>query len=119
MEQLLHLETLKATTLRNVTVVAVSPESVEATRAAVGKLEATKRPCLTHTLLSDPELDVIEAYGARNERGSAMVRPVTILLDGHGREVWRFTERMARMVPEDRDLAAAVARLDPRRPKGR
>lgn len=111
MEQLLHLEALKRTELANVTVVAISPESVDATRVAVLRLETSKRTCLTHRFLSDPELDVVEAYGARNERGSAIVRPVAVLLDGKGREVWRFTERMARMVPEDQDLAEAVRRL--------
>ncbi len=117
MEQLLHLEKLKTTTLANVTVVAVSTDGVEAARTAIGKLEATKRTCLTHTFLSDPELEVIEAYGARNERGSALVRPATILLDQSGREVWRFTEKVARMVPDDDELARAVARLKSEAPR--
>jgi len=104
--QLLHLASLRKTTLSGVRVLAVSPDPPDLSRDLAARL-GKDGP----TLLADPALEVAAAYGARNRRGSAIIRPTWILIDREGRETWRFTESHTRASPPDAELAAAVAAL--------
>lgn len=106
MGQLLHLATLGKTTLAGVAVLAVSPDPPELSRDLAARL-GKDGP----TLLADPSLEAASAYGARNRKGSAIIRPTWILIDKGGREAWRFTESHTRASPPDPELAAAVAAL--------
>lgn len=110
MEQLLHIEELKKTTLAGVPVIAISADEVGKTRELLAKLSARGRP-LTHRFVSDPALKVIAAYGLRNARSTARVRPAAILIDKDGREAWRWVEKTAEMTPDDDALRAAVDKL--------
>ena len=112
MEQLLHIEELKKTTLAGVPVVAISADPVGQTRELLAKLQAQGRP-LTHRFVSDPTLSVIAAYGLKNARSTARVRPAAILIDKEGREAWRWVEKTAEMAPDDDALRAAVEKLRP------
>lgn len=68
-------------------VVAVSVDPVETTRETLGSAG------FTFTLLADPELAVIDAYGVRHPgggmEGTDIARPATFLIDREGRIVWR------------------------------
>ena len=106
MGQLLHLASLEKTTLAGVRVLAVSPDPPDLSRELAARL-GKDGP----TLLADPGLEVAAAYGARNRKGSAIIRPTWILIDREGRETWRFTESHTRASPPDAELASAVAAL--------
>ncbi len=74
---------------RGVAVIGVSPDPVE--RHA----EFTNEHGLPHTLLADPEHEVMEQYGAWGEKnmyGKVSVGPIrsTVLIDGEGRIVKRW-----------------------------
>ncbi|MEO6324771.1 MAG: redoxin domain-containing protein [Thermoanaerobaculia bacterium] len=111
MGQLIHLQELETSFLAGVPILAISPDSPEKTRELIEDVRRTKHVRLTHRFLSDEHLAVIDAYGVRNTKGAATVRPAMILLDRAGRELWRFTERKVQMSPTDAELSAAVRLL--------
>ena len=108
MGQLIHLEALRNSLLSGIPILAISPDAAEKTRAMVDEVARTKRIRMTHRFLPDTDLAVIDAYGVRNTKGAATVRPAMILIDRNGREAWRFTERKAQMSPTDAELADAL-----------
>ena len=111
MGQLIHLEELKTSLLAGIAILAISPDPAEKTRGMVAEVERKQSVRMTHRFLSDGDLAVIDAYGVRNTKGAATVRPAMILLDRKGREIWRFTERKVQMSPTDAELADAVRLL--------
>jgi peroxiredoxin len=113
-EQLLQLQRLKATTLADVTVLAIAPDPPEKTREMIEKVRSSKAVALTHRFLGDPDLNVTDAYRIRNsEARKPIPHPTTVLVDRLGREVWRFTERDYKRRPTDDEIRAAVLTLRP------
>ncbi len=91
---------------------ALSPDTAEATQDFVAKAWQARGVCLTPTFLPDPFLDIAEAYGLKNRtKTGPALRPALVLIDESGREVWRFTERHARMYPDDEEIERAVRGL--------
>ena len=113
MEQLLHLERLEKDVLAGVEILAVSPDPPDATRELIRSLHAKKGVRLTHRFVSDAKLAAVDACGARNTKGAMTVRPLYLLYDRTGHEVWRFSEKHARMAPTDDELREALGRLRP------
>ena len=111
MEQLLHLERLEKDVLAGVEILAVSPDPPEATRELIRSLQAKKGVRLTHRFVSDAKLVAVDACDARNTKGAMTVRPLYLLYDRDGREVWRFSEKHTRMAPTDDEMRAALSRL--------
>ena len=108
MGQLTHLEKLRSSILSGISILAISPDPPEGTRAMIEEVATRKHVRMTHRFLADTELAMVDAFGVRNTKGAATVRPAMILLDRRGREVWRFTERKAQMSPTDAELGDAV-----------
>lgn len=114
MEQLLHLQRLKATTLAGVTVLAIAPDPPEKSRELIEKVRSSKDVELTHRFLSDPDLKATDAYGLRNSGAKKPIpHPTTVLVDRDGREVWRFTETDYKKRPTDDEIRAAIRKLPP------
>ncbi len=71
---------------------------------------------LDYTFLSDPEAAVIRRYGLYNQddpRGRAIPHPTTYVIDMDGVVRWKMTEVNYRIRPENEDILAALAELDP------
>jgi peroxiredoxin len=110
---LLQLERLKSSTLKGITVLAVSPDSPEETNELLARLKSSAGVSLTHRFLSDVDLKAIDAYGIRNKEATKPIpHPTTILIDRDGREVWRFTDRNFKTRPTDAELKQAVDSLN-------
>ena len=79
-----RLEEIKAA---DTVVLAVSADPFAKTHESLGESG------LEFALLSDPELETIEAYGVRHTaggmEGADIARPATFLIDEQGRIVWR------------------------------
>lgn len=109
---MLQLQRLNQSTLKDVTILAVSPDPPGKTRELLEKVKASRGVTLTHRFLSDTDLKTIDAYGIRNaEATRGMPHPTTILFDRNGSEVWRFIEKDYRKRPTDEELGKAVSLL--------
>ena len=91
-----HLEEIRAL---GGEVVAISTDSIQDAERMVG------RRGFEFSVLADPELRVIDAYGLRHTNGGIegdVARPAVFVLDREGRIVWRdFTENWrVRVRPE-------------------
>jgi len=69
-------------------VIAISPDSVEKNAGVVDKLQ------LDYSILSDPDLAVIDSFGLRHESGNPMegkdiARPAVFVLNRDGTVHWR------------------------------
>jgi len=72
---------------------------------------------IDHTLLSDPDAAVIRRYGLFNQddpRGRAIPHPTTYVIDREGVVRWKMTEVNYKIRPENEDIMAALAELEPR-----
>jgi peroxiredoxin len=110
LEQLLQLERLKATALRNVAVLVVAPDPPEGSRALVASVEKERRTLLTHRFLSAPRARTLNRAPGDGDGKAPRLPPSLVLVDPEGREAWRFVEREHRMRPSDREIAHAVAK---------
>ena len=67
------------------------------------------------TLLSDPQHQVIDLYGLRNEeaaaRGRFIPHPTTYVIDKAGRVRWRFTEKNQAVRPTNELILAELKKL--------
>jgi peroxiredoxin len=72
-------------------------------------LDLAKAAGLSYPLLSDPGLEVIDAYGVRHEDGGLegdIARPAVFILDRQGNIVWRdLTDNWRIRVRPERILA--------------
>ncbi len=67
------------------------------------------------TLLSDPQLKVIDLYGLRNEeaakQGMKVPHPTTYILDKTGRVRWKFTEKNYAVRPTNEMILAQLQKV--------
>jgi peroxiredoxin len=111
-EQLVQLERLKASDLKEVPVLAVTPETIETARKGKAALEKEKSVRFTHRFLSDPGVKFAPHYGLGAENGKpGSRRPSFILLDRDGKEVWTFTESHYVIRPLDERLREGLGKL--------
>jgi hypothetical protein len=111
---LLQLERLKTTALKDVSVLVVTPDSAEESRALVAEVEKQRRVRLTHRFLSAPRVRTLNHPAAGAEAVAPRLPPSLVLVDREGRETWRFLESDHRKRPRDVELAKAVAAADSR-----
>ena len=109
LEQLLQLERLKTTVLKDVSVLVVSPDPPEDSRALVRAVERQRRVRLTHRFLSAPRARTLNRPAAGIDAAAPRLPPSLVLVDRDGREAWRFWESDHRKRPGDAELARAVA----------
>lgn len=111
-EQLVLLENLKATDLKDVPVLAVSPDGPKAVAngiAAVGKERGVR---LTPRFLCDEEAVFRDRYGLAGDASRPGPKlPTMLLLDAEGREAWRYGESHYQKRPFDASLRAVLASL--------
>jgi hypothetical protein len=110
---LLQLERLKMTTLKDVSVLVVAPDSPEESRALVAAVERQRRVRLTHRFLSAPRVRTLNRPAPGIEAVAPRLPPSLVLVDPEGREAWRFVESDHRMRPGDAELGRAVAAAAP------
>lgn len=76
--------------------------------------EVVEQLGLSYSILSDPELQAIDAYDLRHEDGErSMARSATFVIDKDGVVRWRDLTDNFRMRPRPETVAAAVADLPP------
>ena len=106
---MLQLERLKATVLKDVPVLVVSPDSPEDSRALVATVERQRRVRLTHRFLSAPRVRTLNRPATGIDSVAPRLPASLVLVDRDGREAWRFPESDHRKRPTDAELARAVA----------
>ena len=111
-DQLVQLERLKATDLKDIPVLAVSPDSVETALRGKLALEKEKSVRFTHRFLSDSDVIFAPRYGLGAGDGKAGARlPSFVLVDRDGKEVWTFTESHYIIRPIDERLREGLRKL--------
>lgn len=108
-ERLVRLEKLKASDLRGVPVVAISPDGPSAIRKGLASVEKDRGVRLTHRFLADESAVFRERYALGTSGASRP--PALLLLDGSGRTVWSFGESHYEKSPFEASLGQALARL--------
>jgi peroxiredoxin len=114
-EQLVQLERLRASDLKDVPVLVVSPETVETSRKGKAALEREKSVHFTLRFLTDPDVKFALHYGldaGDGKRGAR--RPSFVLVDRNGKEVWSFSESHYVIRPIDERVREGLAKLGPR-----
>jgi hypothetical protein len=106
---LLQLERLKTTALKDVSVLVITPDSAEESRALVAAVEKQRRVRLTHRFLSAPRVRTLNHPAAGAGAVAPRLPPSLVLVDREGREAWRFVESDHRKRPSDAELTRAVA----------
>ncbi|HSB64862.1 MAG TPA: hypothetical protein VLJ18_11885 [Thermoanaerobaculia bacterium] len=106
---MLQLERLKATALKDVSVLVITPDPPEDSRALVAVVEEQRRVRLTHRFLSAPRVRTLNRPPAAVDARAPRLPPSLVLVDREGREAWRFLESDHRKRPHDGELARAVA----------
>ena len=105
----MRLEKLKATDLRGVPVVAISPDGPSAIRKGLASVSKDLGVRLTHRFLADEDVLFRERYALGSSGAS---RPAAmLLLDRAGRTAWRFGESHFEKSPFEASLQEALARL--------
>lgn len=118
-EQLVLLEKLKAADLKDVPVLAVSPDGPKAVTSGIAAVEKERGVRLTPRFLCDEEAVHRDRYGLAGDASKPGPKlPTMLLLDAEGRDVWRYGESHYQKRPFDASLRAALAALVPaaRRP---
>ena len=78
--------------------------------------EAAESYGLTFSLLADPTLETIAAYGVRHEDGGIsgdVARPATLVVDRDGRVVYRELTDDWRVRPRPREILDVLPALPP------
>jgi peroxiredoxin len=110
--QLLQLEGLKKTVLREIPVLAVSPDPPDRTRFLVDRVAESRGVRLTHRFLTDSDLAFAKAFGVKREKTlRPQPAPSWFLFDRNGHEVWRFIEEGEKIRPSDDQIRTEVAAL--------
>jgi peroxiredoxin len=108
-EQLVRLERLKAADLRDVPVVAISPDGPSAILRGLASVAKDRGVSLTHRFLADEGAVFRERYGLGASGASRP--PAMLLLDASGLATWRFGESHYETSSFDAPLREALARL--------
>lgn len=111
---MLQLERLKATALKDVSVLVIAPDSPEDARALVAAVERQRSVRLTHRFLSAPRVRTLNRPAAGSDAVAPRLPPSLVLVDREGREAWRFLESEHRKRPRDAELARAVEAAESR-----
>ena len=106
---MLQLERLKSTALKDVSVLVVTPDSSEDSRALVASVERQRHVRLTHRFLSAPRVRTLNRPATGIDAVAPRLPPSLVLVDRDGREAWRFQESDHRKRPANAELARAVA----------
>lgn len=105
----LSLEALRARGCALAAVVVDPPET---------NAELARQAGLAYPILSDPDLEAIDAYGLRHagagENGRDIAHPAEILVDADGVVRWRAVTDNVRVRPKPAEVLAAIDAL-PRR----
>ena len=111
-EQLVLLERLKTTDLKDVPVLAVSPDGPKAVASGIVAVEKERGVRLTPRFLCDEEAVYRDRYGLGGDASNPGPKlPTMLLLDAEGRDVWRYGESHYQKRPFDASLRAALASL--------
>jgi peroxiredoxin len=111
-EQLVLLEKLKATDLKDVPVLAVSPDGPKAVMKGLAAVEKDRGLRLSHRFLCDEEAVYRDRYGLAGDAAKPGPKlPTMLLLDAEGRDAWRYGESHYQKKPFDASLRAALASL--------
>lgn len=109
-------EALAAGQLKNVRVVAISPDAQDKLAAMADQVAAkTGKEFTGVDLLGDPNHVAIDAWGLLNEaaaqRGRIIPHPATYVLDAKGIIRWRYLETDYKVRPTNEQVIAAIERI--------
>ncbi|MEO8054083.1 MAG: TlpA disulfide reductase family protein [Acidobacteriota bacterium] len=111
-EQLVLLEKLKATDLKDIPVLAVSPDGPNAVARGIDAVGKERGVRLTPRFLCDEDAVFRDRYGLAGDASKPGPKlPTMLLLDAEGRDVWRYGESHYQKRSFDASLRAALAAL--------
>jgi peroxiredoxin Q/BCP len=93
---------------RNTEVVAIAVDSV------AENADVAQNLALNYRVLSDPQLQAIDAYGLRHDdpgQEKPIAHPASFLIDGEGIVRWRDVTSNYRLRPRPETILAAIDRL--------
>lgn len=100
---------------KGVEVLAVSSDPKEKLKEMADRIQAKSSGAVWFKLLSDPDHEVIDRYGLRNEAAAAKGRfiphPTTYVIGKDGNVAWHFTEVDHKIRPSNEDIRAALRRV--------
>jgi peroxiredoxin len=95
---------------------AISVDSAEDSRGFSRQIAADGKGPLSFPLLSDPQHQVIDAYGLRDPRYAKLGKdgipsPTAYVIDKSGRVAWMRIDRDHRVRPENAEIRGALDKL--------